>query len=191
MDVKDSRGSVMQAFEALKRTMKAAGLAALEAEDFGRSRELMSLMEDLLALQHRAHGVLGDETQPPTAKETGPIPADGYPRFFKRGSLLVKEGLRRDGESTYEQKMPREVYDEVLAALRALKQNREEFHAPDVINRVKCPDYQVYLLLNLLQEARFLECPQRGLYRFRRRKEGDWAEGVWASVPLETTLATH
>lgn len=184
----DSSESVAVGFEALKKRMKAAGLAALEAEDFGRSREVMSLMEELVALERRTQGVLGDEVQTSEVDEQRVLLPDGYPRFFRRDSLLVKEGLRRDGESTYEQKLPREIYEEILAAFRALKQTREEFHAPDVINRVRCPDYQVYIVLNLLLEAGFLDSPQRGLYRFRRRSEANWAEWVWDYVPSESSI---
>lgn len=181
----------MQAFETLKSTMKTAGLSAMEAEDFSRSRELMSLMEDLVALQRRARSVLGDQLSTVETTEPRPVLTKDYPRFFRRGSVLVKEGLRRDGESTYEQKMPREVYHEVLAALRELKQSKKEFHAPDVTSRVECPDYQVYLLLLLLQEADFLENPQRGLYRFKHRNDPSWAAAVWDAIPQETDVATH
>lgn len=191
MDNTDSMEAVMEAFEALKSTMKSAGMAALEAEDFGRSREVMSLMEELVALQRRAQDVLGAEVKEDEGTKSQLGLADGYPRFFRRGSVLVKEGLRRGGESTYEQKMPREVYDEVLAALRSLKQVKKEFHAPDVIGRVSCPNYSVYLLLLLLQEADFLENPQRGLYRFKRRNEPNWAAGLWESIGQEAEAATH
>lgn len=194
----DARGDrevkVMQAFESVKRVVKEEVLAALEADEFEKSRELTGLMGELSGLQQRIFQALGnrsiEEAQVPATQVSAAMPASQqYPRFFRSADLLIKHGEQRDGGGVYEQKVPRPVYDRILKVLRAIKHSKGEFRAPEVISLAECPNYQVYLVLNALQKLHYLDTPQRGLYRFERRNEAPWAAAAWEQVPHEPVTA--
>jgi hypothetical protein len=185
---KDKEVKVMQAFESVKRLVKEEVLAALEADEFEKSRELTGLMGELSGLQQRIVRALGnrpiEEALVSANRVSGAMPAPTeYPHFFRSADLLVKHGEQRDGGGVYEQKVPRPVYDQILKVLRAIKHSKVEFRAPEVISLADCPNYQVYLVLNALQKLHYLDTPQRGLYRFERRNESPWAAAAWEQVP--------
>lgn len=194
MSGQNKEDSAMRGFEAVSQVVKEEVFAALEAHDFEKGRRLTSLMEELVGLQQRVRSVLGgrlDEVQPIPSKERSfAVAGEDYPRFFRRGSLLVKQGERRGGEGIYEQKVPQETYDEILQQLRAVRGKKSEFRPPELLNRCGCPDYQVYLVLNVLQKADYLESPQRGLYRFVKHQETPWAASLWERLP-EQHGSTH
>jgi len=92
-------------------------------------------------------------------------PAKTYPRYVRNGEILVKIGQRRDRKGTYEQKIERSEFAEIVRALREVGGGGASFEASAVIQQVKLPSYQVYLAMGFLQENGLLDSPTRGQYR--------------------------
>ncbi|MFN2385779.1 MAG: hypothetical protein ABR576_05775 [Thermoanaerobaculia bacterium] len=151
----------------------------LRAEDFPRAQALAQVSQELKQVEAKLVEVLGD-----TAGGSGDAPEpEAFPKYLRESaSVLVKIGLRRDGEATYEQKVTRSEFEEIIAVLRDLRTKRnQEFEASDLIQRVSFPLYKTYLVMGLLQERGHLESPRRGRYRFRGEADG-WASGLWDAV---------
>jgi hypothetical protein len=106
-----------------------------------------------------------------------------YPRFFRSGSTLYKEGLRQDGESVYLQKVERGAFDEICRSI--LDQNRR-FKPAKLIKETEHPSYQVYILLNAMQEAGLVENPERGIYRLTPRAKECEPAGFWQAIEERT-----
>ncbi len=93
-----------------------------------------------------------------------------YPKYSLRSGVLIKIGLSRDRLTEYEHAVPKPEFEKIVTRLAELT-SRKTFVVEDVLNEVKCPSYQVYLVIAFLKERGLLVVPRRGLYAFRRPKE--------------------
>ncbi|NKI35122.1 hypothetical protein HFP89_08080 [Wenzhouxiangella sp. XN79A] len=180
----DQAKELERAFRALKQALKAANIEALEQDAFGTSRELTGIMEQLARLQAHAVSLY---TGAPALAPTAPAPALSedatYPRFFRTGSTLYKEGLRQDGESIYVQKVDRSAFEEIFRSITG--QNRR-FKPAKLIKEGAHPSYQVYILLNVMQEAGLVENPERGVYRLTPQAKQYDPPGFWKAIEERT-----
>ncbi|MDZ7790369.1 MAG: hypothetical protein U5L08_07750 [Xanthomonadales bacterium] len=166
----DRQVKLERAFEALKRELKEANVEALDRDAFTTSRDLAGVMEQLSRLQIRARALYRGGTDPAEAA-TVPLPSQegSFPRFFRSGRILYKEGLRQDGESVYVQKVNRDAFE---AIFRSIADQKRKFKPAKLIKDTNQPSYQVYILLNVMQEQGLLENPERGTYRLTSKVRG-------------------
>lgn len=178
----------------LREALTARSIELLRAEDFDRAQALTQIAREVKELEARIHDILGDEghraasMSATASRHAGP--SRDFPRFYRQGEVIVKRALRRDRKATYEQRCPRPEFEEVLGAVQAEARTRDDFEAPQIKERVKCPDYHVYLVVALLEHLDYLESPRRGVYRLRRGGGPGWAEEVWRQVPQDDGRAT-
>lgn len=155
----------MNAFETLRKGLKGASIQAIQQDKYSQSRQLTEIMEQLTALEHRASVALGgelpDETM--TADKSTADKSKDYPRFYRVGNTLYKEGLRQDGKSVYTQKVDRQSFEAIVKAVAA--QGKRKFKPAQLLEQLEQPSYQVYILLKILQDAGFVRNPERGAYQ--------------------------
>ena len=118
---------------------------------------------------------------------TGPWPArrkskKDYPKYTVRSDVLIKTGLSRDRRTDYEHAIPKPEFEAVVRRLADLG-GRKHFVAEDVLGKVQCPNYQVYLVISLLKERGLLAVPRRGFYTVRHPKQfAAESQSVWDSL---------
>lgn len=195
----DRSHPALDAMGPLRRELTQLNVDLLQQAEFGRAQQVTRLLQETCELEERIRTVVADNghataatrasSPPPTpgGPEFGTLVAnpDDYPRYVRRGDLLIKIGLRRDKTDTYEQKLPRKEFNAIREALLPFARSGEVFEAPQVIGRAKTPSYLVYLLLGLLQVAGFIVSPSRGKYSFKRTVDAPALDGVWTTVPAE------
>lgn len=197
---KRSKGNhpALGAMEPLRRELTRLTVGLLERGDFGRAQQVTRLLQETSELEDRIRTVVvGDETGSSTGElasagsrrvpvESKPVAdADGYPRFVRRGDVLVRIGLRRDKSETYEQKLPWKEYEAIRDALLPFAERVKTFEAPEIIDRAKTPAYLVYLLLGLLQGTGYVVSPSRGSYRFSQVSDAAALDAVWTHLPTD------
>ena len=161
--MKGQKEALMQAFNALRRSLKDTSIAAIQQDKYGESRQLTEIMEQLAALETRTAAVLGGSISPVPAARPSPARADSYPRFYRDGETLYKEGMKQDGKSIYTQKVDRQSFEAITAAVAA--RGKAKFKPADLVDKLEQPSYQIYIVLKVLQDAGLLRNPERGAYQ--------------------------
>ncbi len=173
--VKDMFGALAR----LRVSVTEEGIELLRGERFPEAQALTQISQELKELEARLGGLLGNGAAGASAESASAgRPTKAFPRYVRQGDMLVRIGQRRDRKGTYEQKIARSEFEEIVQALNRIAGEKPEFEAPDVIKSVSCPAYQVYLVLGLLQEGGHLESPRRGRYRLQG-ENGGWAVQAW------------
>ena len=185
----DRNDELNQAFLTLKNALKKANLEVLKNDEFNVSRELTGVMEQLSRLQKHSLKLLCAErtvTHPePLVPRPAPVLKDAhFPRFFRSGDILYKEGLRQDRASVYIQKVDRSAFEEITASI--LSQNRK-FKPAKLIKDSAYPSYQIYILLNVMQDVGLVENPERGMYRLSPRAKEFDSDGFWQTIEERRT----
>jgi len=183
----------MHAFATLRQSLKDASIEAIQQDMYEKSRQIMELMEALAPIENRADALLGGSSLPssdariasaPPPAESRPRKPAKYPRFYRNGDTLYKEGMRQDGKSIYTQKVGKGAFEEIVAAVATRKGRK--FKPGDVIGQVEQPSYQVYIVLNVLQDAGLVENPERGTYRASKKAAIADVAGLWNTIEQET-----
>lgn len=166
-------------FEALKKTLKQVSIDAIRADDFNRSRRLSEVMERLLALETLALNLTGADL--PRHETAAEPPADrrGYPRFYRAGRTLYKEGMKQDGKSVYTQKVDQNAF---MAICEEILKRKGRFKPAEVIDKLDYPSYQFYIVLNILQEAGLVDNPERGAYQGTPAARKTDVRTVWGNL---------
>ncbi len=190
-----------EAFDRLKNKLNQAAAAALREEDFERVQKIMEAAKALKVLRDRFANLVGgepstkerraerisqtnEETSQKTVITSEPEgQTNDYPKFFVRDDALIRRGLRSDKTTTYEQRLSRTNFDQVIEVLRSVLAAKTEFHPSEVVSKANTPQYHIYMTLHVLENAGFLDLIRRGLYRFLRTTESSWADGVWGDIP--------
>ena len=179
----DMKETLKERFQALKDCLKKAGIDAIETDQFDRSRRFTEIMEHLAALEAQAMELADGTAAKPVAKttpETKDKARNGeYPRFYRSGRLLYKEGLKQGGGGTYTQKVDRAAFEAILQAI--LKQ-RGKFRPATVLDKLDQPSYQFYIVLNVLQDAGLIDNPERGAYRLTAAAKKVDGEVIWSGL---------
>lgn len=182
-------------FNALTHAMQRLNIDLLERKDYTRAQEATRLLEQLGSLEERATALeRGDRVDtPPATSGMAPggsrLPADEFPRYERVGDSLVKTGLRRNKQDTYEQRMPKDEVADVLASITDLAAAKKRFSAKAVKDRVDLADYKIYLVLGLLDHLGWVSTPQRGTYTVtanRFRESAAPLDEIWSALPEGT-----
>ena len=171
---------VLKDFRTLKASLKTASIQLIEADKFGQSRQLTEVMESLADLERRTAALLGGQSPEPPVSRSPSSAKTRYPRFYRSGELLFKEGMKQDGKSIYTQKVDRQGFLQVTEAV--LSQGKGKFRPADLIENLNLPSYQIYLVLNVLQEAGIMRSPERGHYQLSGKPANLEAGSLWAAV---------
>jgi hypothetical protein len=167
--------------------LTARSIEFLRDEDFDRAQELTQIAREVQELRTRLGRILRSQTEPTaSAVDSGngrPELRKDYPHFHREDQTLVRTGLTRDRKTTYEQRCPFPVFAEIIRAVQVEVEIGQEFEASRIKGRVRCPDYQTYLVLGLLESLDYLDIPRRGVHRLQRTGGQRWAEEVWRQIP--------
>lgn len=172
--------SVLKDFQSLKTSLKNASIRLIEQDQFGQSRELTEIMESLAELERRTIAAMGTPAEKASTVQPTRARKDRYPRFYRSGDLLFKEGMKQDGKSIYTQKVDREGFLQVTEAVRT--QGKAKFRPADLMENLSLPSYQVYLVLKVLQDAGIMRSPERGHYQLSTKPEKVDAGGLWSAI---------
>ncbi len=99
-------------------------------------------------------------TRDPRPKGRGP--GEGYPRFFRKGDLLVKVGWSKREKAQYQHKAPRDVLGAVVEALQRSSGDQDLIAIPALLplkgpGGEEIPPYQVYVCLAWLRTLGLIE----------------------------------
>jgi hypothetical protein len=163
-----------------------------------RAHQLMDLAQQAGALRDAAALLEKRAPAEEITRTAWPVPSQaapkgtGYPKFFKRDGALVKQGLKRDGQDSYEHSVPREVFDNLMDRLKAMakervaKGKRKSFAIEEVGKGLSVPHYRVYVVVSYLLQTGLLEKAKKGAYLFADPTEFlRHADEVWAAVAAE------
>ncbi len=193
--------------EALRRLEQARDFLVRSSQEasggreWARARRLVDLAEytDRLRAEVEALRSDGDasdasealsEGMPPRGERLA-VPAGsgkarpaGYPRFWVRDDVLVKQGLQRDGRNVYEHAVPRERFENILERLAKLAHQRtKEFSIDDVQQALDCPVYMTYVVVSLLVREGLVRRARKGAYGFPAPDEFPaQAAGLWPKL---------
>lgn len=179
-------------FNELTQAMQRLNIDLLERKDYTRAQEATRLLEQLGNLEERVRSLeRGDEVREsgPSRLATpagGQFPTDEFPKYERVGDSLVKTGLRRNKQDTYEQRMPKDEVADVLVAINELAAAKKRFGAKAVKERVDLADYKIYLVLGLLDHLGWISTPQRGTYTLtanRFRESPAPLDEIWSALP--------
>lgn|GEM_PF-6157642 len=157
----------------LKNWAKNAASEFLRTDEFRKTKLALDILELSSQIELRLADLVGDARvyEPEYAPEGRDEEEEqGYPVFFVKGEFLVKQGRTRDKRDIYEQKLARVEFDRIVGALRQISQSKEEFDIRDVLSLISVPNYQIYLLLGVLQTLGLIQVPRRGMYSFIEAK---------------------
>lgn len=186
MQMKESQEALVSAFEALRGGLKDASIEAIRRDRFGESRQLTEIMEQLASLEDRAMSVLGGQLPASTGEAKKAAPGKGrYPRFYRVGDTLYKEGLRQGGKSVYTQKVDRVSFDTIIGAVAA--NGKRKFKPAALLEKIDVPSYQFYIVLNVLQDANLVRSPERGAYQLQVSGKSLDPSEVWGNIEPEAT----
>jgi len=183
----------MHAFATLRQSLKDASIDAIQQDMYEKSRQIMELMEALAPIENRADALLGGSSlsssdariaSAPPPVESRPRKPAKYPRFYRNGDTLYKEGMRQDGKSIYTQKVGLQAFEAIATAVA--NQKSRKFKPSDVIEQVERPSYQVYIVLNVLQNAGLVDNPERGSYRVMKKAENTDVASLWGNIQTQT-----
>lgn len=161
----------------------------LEAGDFGTAMSLTGLLQEFegictkfneLCLSPQPTAAKSQEREANLPSRRSSSEKD-YPRFERRGQDLVKIGRSREGDEEYEQKCPREAWDEIIAALGRIGR-LTSFPAKTLTQAVSVPSYQVYLVLNYLSTLGVISVPSRGSYKLESDLRPELAAKLWTQL---------
>jgi hypothetical protein len=113
-----------------------------------------------------------------------------YPRFFRRGGCLVREGLKRDGRDVYDHSVPRDVFNQILERLKGIAAARagrgaRSFPIADVGKGLRVPGYRVYAVVSYLLSKGLLLHARKGAYLFADPAGfAEEATKLWDSLPV-------
>lgn len=188
----DRKEPTMRIFATLRQSLKDASIEAIQQDMYEKGRQITELMDALAPIEHRAGTLLDGSATPTsvTAQKQTPRGATSrkaakYPRFYRIGDTLYKEGMRQDGKSIYTQKVGRQAFEEIAAAVATRKGRK--FKPGDVIGQVEQPSYQVYIVLNVLQDAGLVDNPERGTYRASRKESITDVDSLWGGIEEEAS----
>jgi len=109
-----------------------------------------------------ANGEIQRSTTPSTGRKAR-VPAETYPRFYRRGDELVRIGWSKKERKEYNHRAPRRAIDAVAAAVRELG-TRGRMFTGDKLLPLKDPtdgsrmaDYQAYVALGWLKQLGIVE----------------------------------
>ena len=181
----------MRAFATLRQSLKDASIEAIQQDLYEKSRQITEVMEALAPVEARARDLLAAKA-PSAPAEASATPAARpasrkaakYPRFYRIGDTLYKEGMRQDGKSIYTQKVSRAAFEEIAAAVASRKTRK--FKPGDVIGQVEQPSYQVYIVLNVLQNAGLVKNPERGSYQATGKATNTDVAELWNGIEKES-----
>jgi hypothetical protein len=123
-----------------------------------------------------------EEEPPPSLPVTRRKSKRDYPKYSISSDVLIKTGLSRDRRTEYEHAVPKREFDAVAQTVADLR-NRKSFRAEEVLKKVGCPSYQVYLVLSVLKERGLLTVPRRGLYTVLHPNDfAAESQSVWDSL---------
>lgn len=187
----DRKEPTMRIFATLRQSLKDASIEAIQQDMYEKGRQITELMDALAPIEHKA-GALLDGSRPPETMTAPKAPsidarsrkASKYPRFYRIGDTLYKEGMRQDGKSIYTQKVGRQAFEEIAAAVATRKGRK--FKPGDVIGLVEQPSYQVYIVLNVLQDTGLVDNPERGSYRVTNKTAIADVAALWENIEKET-----
>jgi hypothetical protein len=186
MQMGKSKDTLMNAFEALRGSLKDASIDAIRQDRFGESRELTEIMEQLASLESRANSAIGGQVPAASGEEKSQAPRkDHYPRFYRSGNTLYKEGLKQNGKSVYTQKVDRVAFDTIISAIAA--HGKRKFKPASLLEKINVPSYQFYIVLNVLQEPDLVRNPERGVYQLQVSGKSLDPSEVWTSIESEAT----
>lgn len=184
--MKKSNEALMNAFKALRGSLKDASIEAIRQDRFGESRQLTEIMEQLASLESRANSILGGQVTVATGETEKPAPRKHrYPRFYRVGDTLFKEGLKQGGKSVYTQKVDRVAFDTIISAIAG--NGKRKFKPATLLDKIDVPSYQFYIVLNVLQEADLVRSPERGAYQLQASRKSLDPSEVWTSIESEAT----
>jgi hypothetical protein len=191
--------------------LREATRQAAEAGDYDATVTLARWAQQLARMSGSAEGQSAETASPPTAISlvpravTGEIVTPGnsrpkrqlqqkptkresYPRFFKKGNLLIKVGWSKREKAEYKHKAPRSVVDSVVEALRGVARGQGPITIPDLLplkssSGEELPSYQVYLCLAWLRKLSLIDQHGREGYTVRepRTLAGD-ASLAWDAL---------
>lgn len=140
---------------------------------------------------------LSDRKRPPPWRMSR-VPAKsvssgGYPQFAIEGDVLTKTGWSKRDRREYDQKIRREDYERVAAAMRALTAaGRGPFTAHAIVSRVetdgeeKLPDYKIYVALAFWKHGGLIRQVGRDGYQCDQGIELQ-AKSSWESLAIHAT----
>lgn len=191
--------SVDRAAEILSQAEKALREVASKAVESGEYTNVLRITSWAKGVQE----LLGGRAPPNTPltgakksnKKAGPAKAKvEYPRFFRRGDVLVRIAWSKQKRKEYQHKAPHGV---VLAVADAVAKagkdgcifTTEKFLPVNDPDGNEVPSYQAYLAVSLLKQVGLIEQHGRQGYSVPRLAEfKDALNGVWEKLPLQDKL---
>lgn len=168
------------------------------------ARELAARLRAMLPLLTR----LGSETensspeignQPSHRRERGraqieerKVKTGTYPRFVIRKDVLSKFGWSKKGKKEYVHKVPKEMFDQTVVAIRGIwEKGGTPFTAEQIGEQIAAihdvvPAYQVYVSVAFLRKNRLIQREGRDGYvvlpEFAKRAETLWRDASSATI---------
>jgi hypothetical protein len=163
----------------------------LAREVAARIRAMVPLVGSRLAASQNGSAATADDPRGSAAKHTSARRGAGkkgsYPRFQVRKGTLWKYGWSKSDKKEYVHKVPKEVFEQTVAAIGTLTQNGVSPLAADqIIEQIELaghsvPVYQVYVALAFLRQHNVVRRHGRDGYLvipdFAERAGGLWGEG--------------
>ncbi len=105
------------------------------------------------------------------------------PYHFVEGDRLVKVGARREGDGTYQHRVPFSDFEMVVEQLRELANAMEYFETSKLVDRCSIPKHEPLIVLAVLEEQGYVEKLCRGHWRFvDRRSFPQQASAIWYQI---------
>jgi hypothetical protein len=132
-------------------------------------------------------------TQHPKRASRGPGRGD-FPKFEVMDGSLIKTGWSKKKKATYQQRVPRDTFEQVVSALRELAQNHKLVSTEVIKDRVEglipgLPSYQTYVVLAFLRAKGAIRSVGRGGYALELDTDGK-ALKAWNSTSEPTDTVT-
>jgi len=177
---------------------------AAAAADYESARRVSSLAEDLAALAARATPASMGQSPRPSAASRGKagtgratrrprrarLRKSDYPRFCRHKDTLCKIGWSKKADGEYEQRIPRDAYDQIATAISSLTTSSGgTLTAVQILEHLSAardadvPAYQVYIVLSLFRRHGLVEKQGRDGYRILDSQELlERSRGAWERV---------
>jgi hypothetical protein len=166
--------ALLENCEAAVRDVIAAAAQHGDYDTVGRGREvalrLCALRSDQNGIaqdQHRWHTSYFARAPSSSSKSPRGSRSPGYPRFELLDDNLFRYGWSKREKREYSHKVPRSVFDRVVAAMNKIRStSKGPYSAEAIIERINdgadepVPNYQVYAVLGFLKAGNAIE--QRG-----------------------------
>jgi len=139
-------------------------LARLSASPDGQRTEPASppAAVPLVPAAVTAEAVTAGSARPKREQRPKATRREDYPRFFKKGNLLIKVGWSKREKAEYQHKAPRPVVETVVEALRSAARDQGPIAIPELLplkspSGEEVPSYQVYLCLAWLRRLGLID----------------------------------